>query len=135
VNIGWQGVRWAGLALGLIAGAFGLVAASNWRLERLATRALLPTRFEHAAHKTVACTTCHHNFVGERLGGKRCLACHKGLTRTEGMRIDTLFHDFCTSCHRSERAAGRKSGPVKACASCHIAAGSATFRIERIGRP
>jgi predicted CXXCH cytochrome family protein len=127
-------LRWLvpALALALVSG--GTYALSAWRLDRLATRPLSPTRFEHAAHRSVSCTACHHNFVGERLGGKRCYACHKALTGSAGMRIDTAFHAFCTSCHRSERAAVRRSGPVKACSACHLPERPTSLPVERVGQ-
>jgi hypothetical protein len=132
----WRGrLLWTMPLVGLVALVLALHGASQWRLERLAARPLLPTKFAHADHRGVNCTTCHHNFVGQRLGGRRCLACHKALTRDAGLRIDTLFHEFCTSCHRVERAALRASGPVKACASCHVPSRSRTFRIQRLEGP
>jgi predicted CXXCH cytochrome family protein len=128
-------LRWLALALSLALVSGGTYAVSASRLDRLATRPLSPTRFEHAAHRSVSCTACHHNFVGQRLGGKRCYACHKALTGTAGLRIDTAFHAFCTSCHRSERAAGRRSGPVKACSACHVPERSTSLPVERLGQP
>jgi predicted CXXCH cytochrome family protein len=103
-----------------VAATGGLLWASSLRLAWLAERPLLPTRFEHRAHTTVGCTTCHHNFVTRGLGAMSCLACHKAWGTSETRRIDVVFHGFCTGCHRDRRAAGRKSGPVKACAACHV---------------
>ncbi|MEK0083472.1 cytochrome c3 family protein [Benzoatithermus flavus] len=105
----------------------GLVTAgvlwlgSGLRLERIAERPLLPTRFDHKFHTGVNCTTCHHNFRERGLGTKPCLACHKAWGTTEARRIDTVFHAFCTDCHRREQATGAKAGPVKACVACHVA--------------
>jgi predicted CXXCH cytochrome family protein len=105
----------AGLVL---VGAWWL--GSSWRLERIAARPLLPTRFGHEFHDGVNCTTCHHNFGRRGLGTKTCLACHKAWGTTESRRIDIVFHAFCTDCHRREWALGRKAGPVKACDACHV---------------
>lgn len=96
-----------------------LWAASTARLEAIATRPLLPTRFDHKFHRSVACVTCHHNFAERGLGPKGCYACHKAWGTTELRRIDSMFHAFCTDCHRRRQAAGEKAGPVKACAACH----------------
>ena len=38
---------------------------------------------------------------------------------SETLRIDRMFHAFCTDCHRRERAAGSKSGPIDHCTGCH----------------
>ena len=107
-------------------GALLVLAAALWvgsvaRLEAIATRPLLPTRFDHKFHRSVACVTCHHNYAERGLGPGGCFACHKAWGTTELRRIDTMFHTFCTDCHRRRQAAGEKAGPVKACAACHVA--------------
>lgn len=33
--------------------------------------------------------------------------------------VDRMFHAFCSDCHRVEKQAGRKSGPIDHCTSCH----------------
>ena len=100
-----------------------LVAVLAWgsaeRLKAIAARPLLATGFDHGRHRTVSCVTCHHNFVTRGLGTKTCYACHKAWGTTELRRIDSLFHAFCTDCHRRENAAGKAAGPVKSCAACH----------------
>src|SRR5690349_18614748 len=109
------------LAAGLVALAVAApLGASRVRVAWIAETPMLPTRFDHRFHTSVACTTCHHNFVERNLGPKRCLSCHKDWSTTEARRIDTVFHDFCTGCHRTRAAAGEKAGPVKGCAACHI---------------
>lgn len=114
----------------VLAATFALLAAtalavgSKQRLAWLAERRGPPTRFEHAPHKVVNCTTCHHNFRDRKLGSQGCIACHKAWGTTEQRRIDTVFHAFCTDCHRRRQAEGMKAGPVKSCAACHGAAGS-----------
>ena len=123
------------LALALLAAgsvAALTVGASRLRVERIALRQLLPTRFDHKFHKAVACTTCHHTFTDRRrFGPKPCLACHKAWGTTEARRIDTVFHAFCTDCHARRRATGEKAGPVKACAACHVPPDAARFEVER----
>lgn len=109
------------LALGTVVALGLLWTGSAARLERIAAQPLLPTRFDHKFHKAVACLACHHNFRDRSLGPKGCLACHKDWGTTEFRRIDNVFHAFCTDCHRREQIAGRKAGPVKACAACHVA--------------
>jgi predicted CXXCH cytochrome family protein len=108
------------LAAAAVLVAVGLSYGSSLRLERIAQRPLLPTRFDHKFHKSVNCLTCHHNFVDRGLGPGGCYACHKAWGTTESRRIDTVFHAFCTDCHRRLRAAGEKAGPVKSCAACHV---------------
>lgn len=110
----------AALALALLTAVGGTWLGSSLRLGWLAQAPLLPTRFDHKYHQGVSCLTCHHNFRERRLGTKPCLACHKAWGTTEARRIDSMFHAFCADCHRRERAAGRKAGPVKACAACHV---------------
>ena len=123
--------RWL-LAAGtaLLLGA-ALWAGSTARLEAIATRPLLPTRFDHKFHRSVACVDCHHNFAERGLGPKGCYACHKAWGTTELRRIDTVFHTFCTDCHRRRQAAGEKAGPVKACAACHTAPDPGRLTVRR----
>jgi predicted CXXCH cytochrome family protein len=126
------------LALGaaiLAALVVTLAGASRLRVERIAEQPLLPTRFDHAFHREVNCITCHHNFVERGLGTKQCLPCHKDWSTTEATRIDIMFHAFCTDCHRRERAAGEKSGPVKACDGCHIERGARRLATGSAARP
>lgn len=103
--------------------ALALAAAGWWfsgvRLAWLAEARPLPTRFDHARHRGVNCITCHHNFRDRGLGTKGCIQCHKDWGTSEARRVDTVFHAFCTDCHRRLRAAGREAGPVKSCAACH----------------
>ena len=116
----------------VVAVAVTLIAtASRLRTKAIAERPLLATRFDHGFHRTVNCTTCHHNFVGADLGAKRCLPCHKAYGTSEATRIDVLFHGFCTDCHRQLQAEARPSGPVKACAACHVENKPGRFLIDR----
>lgn len=128
-----RAARWVVAVLATLSLATLLLGASSLRLERIAGRPLLPTRFDHKFHKAVACTTCHHNFTDRSLGPKRCLACHKAWGTTEARRIDTVFHALCTDCHARLRADGRKAGPVKACAACHVRPDAGRFRVEPAG--
>ena len=118
-------------ALAVMVGAGALWAASAARLPAIATRPLLPTRFDHKFHTTVGCVTCHHNFAERGLGAKGCYACHKAWGTTEPRRIDTVFHAFCTDCHRRKDGAGEKAGPVKSCAACHVAPGASRLPVRR----
>lgn len=111
--------------------AAGLAWGSSLRLEAIARRPLLDTRFDHQFHKGVNCVACHHNFVERGLGPKSCYACHKAWGTTELRRIDMMFHAFCTDCHRREAAAGRTAGPVKSCAACHVAPGADRVPVHR----
>lgn len=107
-------------ALLVVVPVLGLWSFSGLRLEWLADARPLPTRFDHARHRSVNCITCHHNFRDRRLGPKGCIACHKDWGTTEARRIDTVFHAFCTDCHRRRVADGAKAGPPKSCAACHL---------------
>jgi hypothetical protein len=96
--------------------AFGPLAQA-----RLASLRLSPVdhaHFLHDDHANFLCTTCHHNFT-DRTGTENCITCHKALSKSETMRVDRLFHAFCTDCHRRESLAGRKSGPLDHCTACH----------------
>lgn len=121
------------VAVGLALLGAALWAGSTARLEAIATRPLLPTRFDHKFHRAVQCVACHHNFAERGLGPGGCYACHKDWGSSETRRIDILFHAFCTDCHRREQAAGEKAGPVKACAACHVAPEQGRLRVRRIG--
>lgn len=111
--------RVAFLALTVVA-ALGAWKASEERLSAIARQPVLPTRFDHANHRKVVCTTCHHNFRDRSLGPGGCFRCHKVWGTTEARRIDTVFHAFCTGCHRERKAAGEDAGPVKSCVACHL---------------
>jgi hypothetical protein len=88
------------------------------RLESLRSSPIDHARFLHDDHTDFACTTCHHNFT-DRTGTQNCITCHKALSTSEAMRVDRLFHAFCTDCHRRESLARRKSGPLDHCTGCH----------------
>jgi predicted CXXCH cytochrome family protein len=112
--------RWLAVTVAGVLLVAASIMASQVRLGRLASGPLLPTRFDHKFHRGINCVTCHHNFTGPRLGPQPCLACHKAWGTTEWRRIDTVFHAFCTDCHRARQAAGLEAGPVKGCAACHV---------------
>lgn len=107
------------LALG--SGAAAALAAGPLSEARLASLRVSPVDhagFSHGDHGGIACTTCHHNFI-DRSGKENCITCHKRLTISEPMRIDRMFHAFCSECHRDEKAAGHKTGPIDHCMGCH----------------
>lgn len=121
-GLGRAGTVWRRIAIAatfVLLAATALAVGSNQRLAWLAERRGPPTRFDHVPHKVVNCTTCHHNFRDRKLGSQGCIACHKAWGTTEARRIDTVFHTFCTDCHRRRQATGMKAGPVKSCAACH----------------
>ncbi len=113
-------MRWPALLLAASVVAGAAWAASEARLRAVARQPLPPPRFDHADHREVACTTCHHNFVDRTLGAGGCYRCHKAWGTTEARRVDAVFHAFCTGCHRERQAAGKAAGPVKGCAACHV---------------
>jgi hypothetical protein len=100
----------------VIALALGPLAQA--RLASLRSSPIDHARFLHDDHTGFVCTTCHHNFT-DRTGTENCITCHKTLSTSEAMRVDRLFHAFCTDCHRREYLAGRKSGPLDHCTACH----------------
>jgi hypothetical protein len=105
----------------ILAGIVATLAVDPMAQARLADLRSSPidhARFLHDDHTGFICTTCHHNFT-DRTGKENCITCHKRLTTSEAMRVDRLFHAFCTDCHRRESAAGRKSGPIDHCTACH----------------
>lgn len=104
----------------ILMGLAGLVAGplSSSRLAGLRASPIDHANFDHGDHTGFICTTCHHNF-NDRTGLENCLTCHKKLSVSETTRIDRLFHAFCTDCHRREKLARRKSGPLDHCSGCH----------------
>jgi hypothetical protein len=104
----------------ILSGLAGLTAGplSETRLASLRSLPVDHAHFSHADHTGFVCTTCHHNFT-DRTGMENCINCHKRLSTSEAMRVDRLFHAFCSDCHRREKEAGRKSGPIDHCAACH----------------
>ena len=100
----------------IIALAVGPIAQA--RLTGLRSTPVDHARFLHDDHTGFVCTTCHHNFT-DRTGKENCITCHKKLSTTETMRVDRLFHAFCTDCHRRETKAAHDSGPVDHCTDCH----------------
>jgi hypothetical protein len=88
------------------------------RLAGLRSSPVDHARFSHEDHTGFICTACHHNFT-DRSGMENCVSCHKKLSTSETMRVDRLFHAFCGDCHRREKMAGRKTGPIDHCTACH----------------
>lgn len=104
----------------ILTGLAGLLAGplSETRLASLRSSPVDHARFAHADHTGFVCTICHHNFT-DRTGTENCISCHKRLSTSEAMRVDRLFHAFCSDCHRREKQMGRKSGPIDHCTACH----------------
>jgi hypothetical protein len=96
--------------------AFGPLVQA--RLTSLRSSPIDHAHFLHDDHTGFVCTTCHHNFT-DHTGTQNCITCHKTLSTRESMRVDRLFHAFCTECHRRESLAGHKSGPLDHCTACH----------------
>lgn len=105
----------------ILAGIVASLAVGPLAEARLTTLRSSPidhARFTHDDHGIFLCTTCHHNFT-DRSGKENCISCHKRLSTSEAMRVDRLFHAFCSDCHRRENEARRKSAPIDHCAACH----------------
>jgi hypothetical protein len=105
----------------ILAGMIAALAAGPLAQARLADLRSSPVdhgRFLHDDHTAFVCTTCHHNFT-DHTGTENCITCHKQLSTSEAMRVDRLFHAFCTDCHRRESFAKHKSGPLDHCTGCH----------------
>jgi Class III cytochrome C family len=100
----------------VIALAVGPMAQA--RLTGLRSSPIDHAQFLHDDHTRFVCTTCHHNFI-DRTGTENCITCHKSLSTRETMRVDRLFHAFCTDCHRRESLTSHKSGPLDHCTACH----------------
>lgn len=107
----------AGVALVLWGPLPGVTAADRtWRAG--GPEPILPMSFSHGDHGGVPCTTCHHTFIDENQG-RGCVACH--LTDAKVAHLfEEQFHTLCRSCHVTEHAAGKTSGPTRRCISCHI---------------
>ncbi|MCG7505933.1 cytochrome c3 family protein [Mesorhizobium retamae] len=107
--------------LALFISAIAWLAIGSMAETRLAGLRQAPidhARFLHTDHTGLACAGCHHNFV-DRTGTENCLSCHKRLSVSEASRIDSMFHAFCSECHRADNRAGRKFGPIDDCNGCH----------------
>lgn len=107
--------------LALFVGAIAWLAMGSMAETRLASLRQAPidhARFLHTDHTGLACAGCHHNFV-DRTGSENCLTCHKRISISEATRIDGMFHAFCSDCHRADKRAGRKFGPIDDCNGCH----------------
>lgn len=105
----------------ILAGIIAALAVGPLAEARLAGLRSSPVdhaRFLHDDHTGFVCTTCHHNFT-DRTGMENCITCHKKLSVSETMRVDRLFHAFCSDCHRRESKLGHKSGPIDRCTDCH----------------
>lgn len=107
--------------LALFVGAIAWLAMGSMAETRLASLRQAPVdhaRFLHTDHTRLACAGCHHNFV-DRTGNENCLTCHKRISVSEATRIDAVFHAFCSDCHRADKRAGKKFGPIDDCNGCH----------------
>lgn len=79
---------------------------------------ILPMTFAHADHQTIVCLECHHNFVDDT-GDENCMTCH--VTHPEVAHLlEEQFHGLCMGCHQTLTREGEASGPVRACAGCHL---------------
>lgn len=102
----------------------GIIAAlatgppAQMRLASLRSSPVDHANFDHGDHTGFVCIECHHNFT-DRTGTENCITCHKALSTSETMRVDRLFHAFCSDCHGRETLAGHKSGPIDHCTACH----------------
>ncbi|GBQ66220.1 hypothetical protein AA103196_1322 [Ameyamaea chiangmaiensis NBRC 103196] len=117
-----RGLGWGLGVLGL-AGAVGGLVWEHGHAARHGAR--LPLYFEHTDHISINCATCHHDYVQARVmrlpgAVPFCVACHKALP-DQSVHVAQTFHTLCESCHQRERDAGHRSGPVRDCASCHVA--------------
>jgi hypothetical protein len=87
-----------------------------------------PVTFDHAKHKELACTTCHHEFKDgqnvwkEGQEVKKCSACHKLEADGKIVKLYAAFHadseHSCVGCHEKMKKEQKKSGPTT-CAQCH----------------
>jgi predicted CXXCH cytochrome family protein len=112
---------WMALA-GIVLTAAALVLAGSWLSEaRMKSFRAAPADhriFDHESHRSVTCTTCHHNFL-DKSGMENCLSCHKARSTTEFNRIDRVFHAFCRDCHAERRLVFERAGPIQSCTACH----------------
>jgi hypothetical protein len=131
----WPFGRIADMAFGSLSGrtaalaavCLALLLALPWRGVSAALReSPLPRRqalvvtFPHEKHTSVACVTCHHEFL-DRSGSGTCYNCHRSDRADLPRGAEALFHGFCLGCHRDPPAADRRHGPVTGCVTCHVA--------------
>ena len=118
-------MKW--LILILFIGGTALVIWGPWWLTELPEREprfggslpVLPMNFRHNDHFTVACATCHHEFIDDTPAGAPCMTCH--LTDTTIVPLlEEQFHGLCMSCHAELDAEGKPSGPARSCIGCHL---------------
>jgi hypothetical protein len=100
------------------AGAVGLAA---YRDAVVRAAPLLPVAFLHDDHTSVGCIACHHNFV-DSTGTGSCYACHK-FDPELALSMQSMFHGLCRDCHREQVEAGRNTGPMRRCSTCHVSGG------------
>jgi hypothetical protein len=105
---------WALAALVLVV----LVGVAIWvRPTAVLEAPLLPMNFGHADHRSVECTTCHHNFIDDT-GSGLCVDCHKTTPELAPL-IETHFHHLCRDCHAQLALDVEPSGPLRSCEGCH----------------
>lgn len=84
--------------------------------------------FPHAKHfESIDCLQCHHFYadgknVWDESRETNCSACHALKAEQKKMELMNAFHGTCLTCHRKDKAAGKKSGPVM-CGECHVKPG------------
>ncbi|MFV0386608.1 cytochrome c3 family protein [Paracoccus sp. (in: a-proteobacteria)] len=106
------------LMAGLVIAGLPFRAEQAQRAQLPGTAAwVLPMTFIHNDHFTVQCATCHHEFI-DGTTGPPCLTCHVTDPKVAPV-LETQFHDLCRSCHVTEHAAGKPSGPTRRCIACH----------------
>lgn len=97
----------------------GIVAIGAWYRPTVVAQApLLPMTFGHTDHRSVDCTTCHHNFV-DNSGAGICIDCHHQTPELK-LVIEEQFHTLCRDCHAELAISGEPSGPLRSCKGCHV---------------
>ncbi|WP_216031416.1 cytochrome c3 family protein [Paracoccus marinaquae] len=79
---------------------------------------VLPMTFSHGDHFGQTCASCHHEFT-DGTAGPPCMTCHV-TDRSVAPLLEDQFHGLCRSCHVTEHAASRPSGPTRNCTACHL---------------
>lgn len=85
-----------------------------------------PVVFRHDRHAAarIACTQCHHDYVGGRNRWRQgepvepCAACHPVVAAAGKIDLKNAYHRQCKDCHLRRAREGRAAGPVQ-CRGCH----------------
>ena len=110
--------------LGLLAVSLWVFAAAPPDVKKFAGGPQGEVTFPHGVHaKAIKCVECHHT-TKEGENPQPCSACHDAKeAKDKAPKLKDAIHKSCWDCHKTTKAAGKKSGPeMKDCKVCHVKA-------------